>query len=1190
MKKKNRSRVISFFLAVLFCLGCFPMSAFAESGGAEGASGETDLARSVGITVTASSNSWSWDPYKIIDDSLTTGWADLDTDEEPTLTFSFASYCDISSVRLYPRSTDGVNVIYFPRTLKFLTSSDGENWTTVKTVTDFAASGVDYQIFEFDSVARFCKYLRIEMSDRTYASGCYHAFFMDAMIMGEKSSSASLTETEVKLARAEALSEHIYNPVSRLIDGDLKNMWSSDGTSADWVILELEKASNVSRVDLYRRNDQDTYPNAFDILVSPDKETWKKVYSFTKNGSVGTEAQSYSFDAVKDTKYIKIDVTSPMRDDQGQTRAQFAEVKVFAMPLIESASEAAEKLTVTFPEGDGGSLEIGGYSELFEVSISSSSDAAVISTDGRFTRPENDKSITLTLTVKSLIDASDVKNKEITVSVAGKETNLVTTTAAGIDFIPLPEHNSTRITYPEVPDALSIEISSSSNEDVVALDGSINRQSETTSVYLTFKVTGASGISAETKALLLPVYRYYETPSLGEAEIAEAHERYESKSFGIFVHYVNGRSVHVSYQDGSVTKSIDEAADAFDVAGFAEDVYSFGAEYVVITCWHEDARTLFPSMTNKRWRDDRREKTDDTTKTYSDRDLIGELLDAFSSEELIEKYGREVDLHLYTHTNDAHDWTEEDQKLVDWNDPDDPSTAGLSDEVWNDYINELYYELCERYASKLKGLWFDGHMKNLDQARLRSTILSVNPAMILVANTGYTTGTIDPNPGWTLCDYRSWESDQHRDLADDMPVSHNQTDYPITNGWWANVKKTDSEPSISNPQSAENIYKYIVAMSSISTSGGMLAATGYYPTKEDDAYPSDHWLTGVKEKLETLDGYITPVSESIRNTSVGRAYPTTELAKVSDNTFFSTESRDGKSIYIHVLNAPSGRTLELGAPADGSLISGDAVILGRDSTQTSVSVEKTSSGYEITLPVGVEWDELDTVIKLARVPRVTIDNMTLKKGDSRTIKMTVTPSYSGVTVSDLKFVSSSSAVSVSEDGVITAVDKGEATVTVSYGNTVVATFKVTVTISDPAKNSAMSFGGFRVRVAGYNGLRSEFSLDRTVSNIGYELVEYGAIVASRENAEKYGTTLSCNEEDGSVSTACDKIKKVPVMLKNYVTGELVSQDKILDSSNDVKTDFCIAIVKYENEYLKKDVYLSAYEVWREKTTGELTVF
>lgn len=460
-------------------------------------------------------------------------------------------------------------------------------------------------------------------------------------------------------------------------------------------------------------------------------------------------------------------------------------------------------------------------------------------------------------------------------------------------------------------------------------------------------------------AAILAVTQAFSAPPESSAPPVHAtgtfRTRYERQKYGLFVHYVPELTT-----DAKGNKpGIDELAKRFDAAQFAKDAADFGVEYVIFTAWHLRACTLYPSAVNKRWRDDRRAPgggDPKNTKTYSDTDLIGRLA--------TELEAKGIDLHLYVHPNDGHDFSDEDARLTGWNEK--------SGESWNTYQNELFDELGSRYGTRIKGYWFDALFKNkTEQARLRRTIEARNPGMALVGNVASNRAR-QLFSNWAVADYRSWECGGARgnyslenvnphirqEDTDTWPCTSNQVAMIVGGNWWAANPKA---PAKSDP---ENLYRYLVLQASISNSGGLAIAAGCFPDTVSQNPNGTIWEGDLHSVMTGLNRLITPVAASIRNTMAGKAFVTAERSRIEKLDWgVSTESPDGKTIYLHVLNPPQGKTLLLGHTEDGSTLDGTAVLL--KSGQAATLVPK-RLGYEITLPEGAGWDPLDTVIQLQR--------------------------------------------------------------------------------------------------------------------------------------------------------------------------------------------------------------------------------
>jgi hypothetical protein len=536
-----------------------------------------------------------------------------------------------------------------------------------------------------------------------------------------------------------------------------------------------------------------------------------------------------------------------------------------------------------------------------------------------------------------------------------------------------PQRGSTRITWPSLPAGYSLTIASSHPEGYIDNEGVVLRRPAAgrpdITVEVSARITEAATGKTENITLPLPVSAVYSGPVVTVAPAA-AKDAYLGKKVGMFVHYAPGLTQD---QTGSVVNDVDALAGRFDASRFASDMRDFGVDYVIFTTWHADTIALYPSAVNKRWRDKRRGSPG--VKTYSDRDLIADLAAELS------RHG--VDLHLYTHPVDGHDFTPEDRELTGWNDWGGDVNGDHS--RWNEYINELYDEVCRRYAGAIKGLWLDGAATSpgimnplLDHRRFRETLLAYDPSLILVVNIGSlrSENILD---GFITADYAAWEvvpdlsskgpgfgsvnpEVDNSDVAT-WPVTKDQVAMVIGPARWWIATKTDAPM----PHGRERLFQYIVLQSSISVSGGVALAAGCFP---------DHgniWESTIKEDLTYLNKtYLAPVAESIKGTVPGKAYVTPEKSWLQKMAWgVSTESPDRNIVYLHIMKPPKGnKTLHIGPTADGSELGNDTVVLNYDGSTTTAVLTKTNNGYDITLPDGTDWHILDTIVRVHRKRRI----------------------------------------------------------------------------------------------------------------------------------------------------------------------------------------------------------------------------
>ena len=832
-----------------------------------------------------------------------------------------------------------------------------------------------------------------------------------------------------------ASSSHGSWPAYYMIDGNTNSntFWSSGDEKPEQVeiLVTLDSVADVQGVALYPRA-IDYFPSDFEIFVSSDMENWtsaKKVSDY----SCTSGCQYFYFDTQKDVRYVKLVIER----DASSKYIQFAEIEVLAPLDKQTATEVAAALTVVAKSDS--TVVIANVSDQFRTIITNSSNTDIIDTAGNTTLPAQDTEVDLTIQVTNRLDTTDVVTVTRKVLVKCQATLDAEALKDTVNFIICPANDATQITLPDAPEGYTITIAESSHPDVVDLNGKITRSDDTTyGVRLTFKLTNnTTGASALTDPLLVPIYKTYVAPTMTQEEIDVIREDYADNAYGIFIHYISRFNKYGGsrYADGTELMTVDEAANAFDAKAFAKTMNDVGAEYVVLTMWHGNMRTLFPSMTNQRWRDDRRAEGSTSAKSYAERDVIMELLDE------LDEYG--IALHLYVHPSDGHDLSSEDKMLTSWD--------GTPNETWDQYTNELLYEICERYGTRIKGLWFDGMFANVkDPARMRATCLSFNPAMNMTMNVGLNKmGTIYTN-SHPIVDNRAWEKNSWSGQFEDCNFSRHQTAAMIdgTGLWWIRYGK-DKEVGT---KTAEDTFRYMVAMSSISKQGGLLAATGFYPVHEGEVLEKYLYDVVYDQLTKMNNSYLQPVKESIQDTNDSTAYPTTENLTVRKLEWgVANESKDGRYIYLHVLNAPDGDTLTLPATADGTELRSDAVIMNFDETTAPLTIQRTAMGYSVTLPEGVSWSDVDTVIRAERtsVTGVTLDAETKDMETEETATLTATVQPENAYDKSVTWTSSdASVVTVDENGNLKAVGAGEATITVTTkdgGYT--DTCKVTVTKS-----------------------------------------------------------------------------------------------------------------------------------------------
>lgn len=375
---------------------------------------------------------------------------------------------------------------------------------------------------------------------------------------------------------------------------------------------------------------------------------------------------------------------------------------------------------------------------------------------------------------------------------------------------------------------------------------------------------------------------------------------WKSLKYGIFSHYVwngYGMTAFRPHEDGTVAKTIDELVNAFDVTNYVNQLIEAKAQYVVFTAWHSGTCPLFPSAAMKKWAPNRG--------SCPQRDLLGDLLD--------ECRKRGIPAFFYCH-------------------PYQPVA-----EPHNDWINDLFAELIDRYGDRLHGLWIDENFQDctqdkvVDYPRLMRTIKERNPDLILTHNNG---------------GFQSYGVDEGvQEVQWEFHEGRESSVYQI----FSQTAKSPEDMLITTAiQAAANRMGGGIQWSIDAIGGGGGKKGGLDPA----ARP-------------ILDGFVklfTPIAASIHDTRASTSFLPPYRGVVvrhADLTWgVATKSADDQKEYLHVLKAPQGTTLQLPPPADGKVFSRARLLDGGQFLQ----IQQSNRGISLTLPQGVEWKKPDTVI------------------------------------------------------------------------------------------------------------------------------------------------------------------------------------------------------------------------------------
>ena len=398
---------------------------------------------------------------------------------------------------------------------------------------------------------------------------------------------------------------------------------------------------------------------------------------------------------------------------------------------------------------------------------------------------------------------------------------------------------------------------------------------------------------------------------------------FEKMKYGLFVHYVWGGTAYAATvnPDGTVPAGLDDLANRFDATRFADDLASMKVEYVIFTAWHANMNCLWPSAKMQRW----------LPGHASQRDVLRDMIAAVR--------GKGIRVVLYTHPSDGHDLTPAEQAATGWG-------PTFNRAKWNDFINDIYGDLISRYGKDIEGVYIDEHggqnASYVDYARLRETIKAHNVNLLMLQN-DY--GNIYD------CDLGEQEVVAFKSTdGNTWPASGIPCGPLISCNWWASKTRGLFSPRYS----PECIFRYTVLKAGISASaGGTTWAAG--------CYPGGGWETGILETMRQVASYLQPIARSVTNTYPSISYPTAVGTTIEGLKWgVATMSTDGRYEYIHVLNAPNGRTLRLPAPADGKEFDAARLLANND----NVGLMQFRSGVTLTLRGGDSWDQLDTVIEL----------------------------------------------------------------------------------------------------------------------------------------------------------------------------------------------------------------------------------
>ena len=423
--------------------------------------------------------------------------------------------------------------------------------------------------------------------------------------------------------------------------------------------------------------------------------------------------------------------------------------------------------------------------------------------------------------------------------------------------------------------------------------------------------------------------------------------KYESWRYGFFVHYI---ACAAHSRDGADPQTVDEAADAFDVPGFVDDIRAMGVEYVIFTAWHFRVMPLYPSRVNDAVRPGCSPR----------RDLLGEIIDGLK--------GAGIGVILYTHPRDGHDFVGAERVDCGWGEgyrvdggghhKDTPNPATFQYEKWNSYMQALYQELLDRYGDRIDGIFTDGtgpmrlasnwpyyyDEPVVDYLAIRRKIKARENLVMIQNGFGceFSDDYVMPEG------YFSYEV-SHPDVWR-WPACEKAMAMQPFSGWAASGKYPENHTWMTG----EDIARFTLFQASCALGGGMTWAAG--------PYAGGGWDAGVMENMLEVGRHMKRLELGWRDCVQSPSWPT-----VSGDTLFSrsgvfaSTARRRDFEYIHIMKMPEDGVVHLPAPQDGARFS-TPVALSGDVVVTDM--RQTDDGVTLTLEGSP--DPIDTIIRLSR--------------------------------------------------------------------------------------------------------------------------------------------------------------------------------------------------------------------------------
>ena len=377
----------------------------------------TETESSSGIKVTASSYiaaNTTWAPKNAVDGSTTKGWSSNDYTNAPNrnvwIQFEYPSARTVDSVVMVPRyGTDKLTgtsmCLGFPKDFTIQVSNDGINWKTVVSKKDFTATNQSGETFSFAPQSGV-KYIKVDATKLSHEGDTTNSNYR-FQLMEFTASSSMYSETDSngnKVSVSSYISGNSTWAPKNLIDGSTAKGWSSDSfnsapNSTVSAVVEYASSSNVNRIVLVPRYDTDKktstkmilgFPKDFTIEVATEKMDWQTVVSETDYTPTNPGGEEFTFDMVKDVKYIKITATELTHDGGTQNldfRVQLMELMKYYDVIKTPLELVADKVTlIPCPGPLDTKITLPDVPDGYSVSIVDSDNKNVIDLYGNITR------------------------------------------------------------------------------------------------------------------------------------------------------------------------------------------------------------------------------------------------------------------------------------------------------------------------------------------------------------------------------------------------------------------------------------------------------------------------------------------------------------------------------------------------------------------------------------------------------------------------------------------------------------------------------------------------------------------------------------------------------------------------------------------------------------------------------------